>query len=256
MKAPRCPIAFAASTLTVLIATVLLTQCAMPPQQAWRYIQTNGLLPYLSSSGQHGSPPFRSGSTYSQRYAAGQANQSRSSFLHWSSSMPNRSYYGAASPSGYAPNTYFSAPSSGAVSSRPVPRSRPRAALDDHSPNVKIPVEEPSAAPQITHHQPSSSPAPTTNGSASSHAAATESLPYGTAVPGRLNMVNSPFAGKTQLVDVSGMSTGQTVKCPYTGKLFKVPPTQQAANHSESNLESKVEASKGSEESKAGDKKP
>ena len=61
-----------------------------------------------------------------------------------------------------------------------------------------------------------------------------EDLPFGTVVPGRVNMVNSPFAGKTQLVDVSGMSAGQTVKCPYTGKLFKVPPTLQAQNKAES----------------------
>jgi hypothetical protein len=71
-----------------------------------------------------------------------------------------------------------------------------------------------------------------------------------------MNMVNSPFAGKTQLVDVSGMSSGQTVKCPYTGKLFKVPPTQQATNNLEARLESKAEAPKPSEEPKAGDKKP
>ncbi|MDI1311422.1 hypothetical protein [Prosthecobacter sp.] len=69
-------------------------------------------------------------------------------------------------------------------------------------------------------------------------------------------MVNSPFAGKTQLVDVSGMSAGQTVKCPYSGKLFKVPPTQQAANRTESRLESKVEAPKTSDEPPADDKKP
>ena len=54
---------------------------------------------------------------------------------------------------------------------------------------------------------------------------------------GRVNMVNSPYAGKTQLVDVSGMSAGQTVKCPYTGKLFKVPAAQQAQNKVESKTE-------------------
>ena len=71
-----------------------------------------------------------------------------------------------------------------------------------------------------------------------------------------MNMVNSPFAGKTQLVDVSGMSAGQTVKCPYTGKLFKVPPTQQATNQVAPRLESKIEAPKLSEEPKDGEKKP
>jgi hypothetical protein len=56
-------------------------------------------------------------------------------------------------------------------------------------------------------------------------------------------MVNSPYANKSQLVDVAGMSPGQTVKCPYSGKLFRVPPTQQAANKVESKLEAPAEKS-------------
>lgn len=57
-----------------------------------------------------------------------------------------------------------------------------------------------------------------------------ESLPYGTPVAGRPGMVMSPFATKEQLVDVTGMAAGDPVKCPYSGKLFRVPPTQQAAS--------------------------
>jgi len=53
-------------------------------------------------------------------------------------------------------------------------------------------------------------------------------LPFGAAVPGRANMVYSPHAQKNQLVDVAGMGVGQIVKCPYTGKLFKVPPSDVA----------------------------
>lgn len=249
MKASRCLTSLAARMLAVLTATALLVQCSMPPQQAWRYIQTNGLLPYLSTAGQRSSPPFRTGGSYSQRYAASQAYPQRTSaYPHWSSGMPDRSYYGAANPSGYTPNNYLSVPSSNSGGSRDAPPSRPSAPSGDSSPRVRMPVEEPTAAPQITHNSPPASSAPKTTGSASSPAPAAESLPYGTAVPGRMNMVNSPFAGKTQLVDVSGMSAGQTVKCPYTGKLFKVPPTQQAANQAEPRLESKVEAPKMSDE--------
>jgi hypothetical protein len=243
MNASRCSTAGVTRTFTLLTAALLLVQCSMPPQESWRYIQTNGLFSYL-----HASPPFRLNSAPSQRYAAGRPyrrSYGTPSYLY--SGLANRT------PSGYAPNSYFSS-SSGTGSSRYVPRSRSSKSLGDRTPDVKIPVEEPSHS---TPHVANTSPPPVSSAPSSSGSTATpDSLPYGAPVPGRMNMVNSPYAGKTQLVDVSGMSAGQTVKCPYTGKLFKVPPTQQAANHVEPRLESKAEAPKPSEEPKDGDKKP
>ena len=53
-------------------------------------------------------------------------------------------------------------------------------------------------------------------------------LPFGTPISGRPGLVNSPFAGKNQLVDVTGLAPGQEVKCPYSGKLFRVPGVQEA----------------------------
>jgi hypothetical protein len=48
-------------------------------------------------------------------------------------------------------------------------------------------------------------------------------IPYGTRVAGRPGFVYSPYAEKTQLVDVATTAPGVVVRCPYTDKLFRVP---------------------------------
>jgi hypothetical protein len=48
------------------------------------------------------------------------------------------------------------------------------------------------------------------------------SSPYGIPVPGKKNLVRSPFSDQG-FVDISGHPTETEVKCPYTGKVFLVP---------------------------------
>jgi hypothetical protein len=57
-----------------------------------------------------------------------------------------------------------------------------------------------------------------------------QEIPYGDAIPGRPGFVNSPYAAKHQLVDVTGLPAGMEVKCPYTGKLFRVPMQDMASS--------------------------
>ena len=47
-------------------------------------------------------------------------------------------------------------------------------------------------------------------------------FPYGIPVPGKKNLVESPFS-PGQYVDVEGFAPGTEVKDPYTGKIFLVP---------------------------------
>lgn len=234
------------------------------------------------------------GGSYSQRYVTSRnsyavprySNRPASSWSsYYDSGLPNRVPYQAAAPTRYQ-SRYMPAPAPApaparsyarperpqVVETRPSPPpSAPRPRRDrQEPPTTRMPVEEPDQRaapppPPVVRNDPP--PAPTAppmpsitsrsnNNSGAGAAKTAADLPYGTPVPGRTNMVNSPYAGKTQLVDVSGMGPGQTVKCPYTGKLFKVPPTQQASNEAEPRLEAKPDAPKLSSEPKGEDKKP
>jgi hypothetical protein len=128
-------------------------------------------------------------------------------------------------------------PAASAVAStpKPAPVSAPAPAP---TPVLKTkPVETPKVAastPPPSKPEPKTTPAPAPAKTQSSPppvaAAAPAKLPFGSAITGRPGFVNSPYAEKHQLVDVTGLSVGTEVKCPYTGKLFRVPPQQQARN--------------------------
>jgi hypothetical protein len=97
----------------------------------------------------------------------------------------------------------------------PVPAPTPEPARPAPVESAAIPpppAPGPAATPSPT---PAPAPAPVVKGR--------PEIPYGSRVAGRPGFVYSPFAGKTQLVDVAGTAPGVVVKCPYTNKLFRVP---------------------------------
>jgi hypothetical protein len=49
-----------------------------------------------------------------------------------------------------------------------------------------------------------------------------EDIPFGINVVGKKGVVYSPYADDKE-VDVAGLKRGTKVKCPYTGKTFRVP---------------------------------
>jgi hypothetical protein len=48
-------------------------------------------------------------------------------------------------------------------------------------------------------------------------------LPAGRPVAGRADVLRSPHTDDQGMIDVSGLASGARVRCPYTGKYFRVP---------------------------------
>ena len=112
----------------------------------------------------------------------------------------------------------------------PLPKPQPQATQPAPAPAPKVTQQMPTAPTKVAvNTAPAPQPPPTpqakqTPAVQQTPPPATAELPFGIAIPGRPGFVNSPYAAKHQLVDVTGLTTGMEVKCPYTGKLFRVPP--------------------------------
>ena len=118
-----------------------------------------------------------------------------------------------------------------AVASAPAPKTTPPPVAKTTPKTEPKKEPAPTVAANTAPTKPAADPTPKLEPKtepAPAPQAAAPKLPFGAPIPGRPGFVNSPFAEKHQLVDVTGLSVGTEVKCPYTGKLFRVPPQAQA----------------------------
>lgn len=240
---------------TVGLAVLTLASCAVPPSQAWREIQTRGLITYLANDSKplgigSGSTALAQNNTVSQpsntvalvgpeRPSTPPPSMLNASTMPVAQSVPDLPGYvrtpftnpprlvdvrgmsagskvvcpytqrpflvpGGVSASSASLASASSTRAKSSTSSSDRPRSAP-------APNSNVAAMNKSAPSAPT--QPKVSPTPDT----------TVELPYGSPISGRPGFVNSPYAAKHQLVDVTGLPVGMEVKCPYTGKLFRVP---------------------------------
>ncbi|MEN3940881.1 hypothetical protein WJU23_06285 [Prosthecobacter sp. SYSU 5D2] len=192
-----------------LLAMAALTGCEMPPRDAWRIIQRDGLLTYWDRE-------------YNPQIAP-------SRYLY-PTGRPLIRGGGTVAPyqPAYSENRYL-ASGSGVPYRRPAPRVSEWQTSESRVIEPKATVTQAPEPKQRIPLEPSRKTNPVAVTPPAAAKPAMDNLPFGTPVPGRPGMVNSPFATKQQLVDVTGMAAGEAVKDPYSGKLFRVPPAQEAA---------------------------
>ena len=206
-----------------LLPALLLSSCAMPPRDAWRIVQTRGLFNYLSGNYAMGPGAYvgsgaplqtspRSSVPYRPFYAADLWPDMRQQYRQVPHAPPPTRYVAPAPVGRYSATAPLREPRRAPAEPRRRAEPEKRTSVADSKPETRQETPNLDPVPPV---------APPRD--------AMDSLPYGTPIAGRPGMVNSPFARKEQLVDVSGMGVGEPVKCPYTGKLFRIPPTQQAA---------------------------
>ncbi len=236
------------------LAALMLTSCAIPPREAWQEIQTRGLITYYMGKESRPLGTSPSSSTMlarnnpavvapisttvgPDRPATPPPAMLNASTMPVAQAVPDLPGYVrtpftnpprlvdvrgmSAGSKVVCPYTQrpFLVPGSVSASSSNIAANRPKAPAAPERPRV-TPAPANSNVAAMTKTAPS---APTTPAVTPAPAPAAD-LPYGSPIAGRPGFVNSPFAAKHQLVDVTGLPVGMEVKCPYTGKLFRVPP--------------------------------
>lgn len=278
------------------IAMVAMTSCSLPPREAWRQIQRDGLIPFVAAQWSVDSAPATQNNhpmmaqTKKKTPAPVSTVASTGSRLIGppvaaTNTTPSPAMIDAKSiplaqavPGlvGYVRTPYTNPPrlvdvrgmSAGSkvvcpftnkpflvpsgVTTEPRVAAAPAPTPSPETPKITAPAPVPSvpAAPTnvaaMNKPQPSAPPAtapqvkpqaptvpanikPAPVASTPPAKAETQEIPFGSPIAGRPGFVNSPYAAKHQLVDVTGLPVGMEVKCPYTGKLFRVPPQEQQA---------------------------
>lgn len=91
-------------------------------------------------------------------------------------------------------------------------------------PVAAVETPAPSSTPTPTSPEPTKEVAPSViPNQAALQRQPAANVPFGIPIPNRPGFINSPYAAKHQVVDVTDMPAGSEVKCPYTGKTFRVP---------------------------------
>ena len=228
----------------------MLASCSLPPRQAWQEIQSHGLITYYMGKesrplgSNNGSQKLAQSTAPVQspiplvgpdRPATPPPSMLNASSMPVAQAVPDLPGYVrtpftnpprlvdvrgmSAGSKVVCPYTQrpFLVPGSVTASSNNVAASRPKTPAAPERPHT-APVAPNSNVAAMNKQTPA---APTVTPAAPSPAV---ELPYGSPIAGRPGFVNSPYAAKHQLVDVTGLPVGMEVKCPYTGKLFRVPP--------------------------------
>ncbi len=195
---------------TALGASLLLTAgCELPPDRTWRIIRRDGLITYLDNE-HH---PERLSTRYLHERSP-YPRRPRGAGRFMVVEHPDDTRYLESRKAGRVrvQKTYSSLAEPVAYQ-RPEAASIPDRAASSYSPSARTTA----SGSNRSQLKPSTAPAPARQIPASE-------LPFGTPAPGRPGMVYSPYATRQQLVDVAGMATGEVVRDPYSGKLFRVPP--------------------------------